>query len=107
MATTGVIANGDDPHTMEAMEGINCITFGIGEHNRIHAANMCTDWRHFDVICDGAKYCHLELPVFGHHNALNALAAVGVSWIMGIDGTAVERGLAAFHGAGQPATDYH
>jgi len=50
MATFGVVANGDDVHTREAMEGIDYVSFGLGEHNRIHAANMCPDWRHFDVI---------------------------------------------------------
>ena len=53
------------------------------------------------MICDGEKYCHLELPVYGHHNAINALAAVGVAWMLGIDGKAVESGLATFHGAGR------
>ena len=101
LATYGVIANGDDEHTMQAMEGINCITFGLGEHNRVHADNMCPDWRHFDVICDGRFYCHLDMGVLGRHNALNALAAAGAAWMMGIPGEAVSKGLHSFHGAGR------
>jgi len=101
MATSGVIANGDDLHTVEAMAGIDCITFGLGEHNRIHVANMCPDWRHFDVICDGSFYCHLDMGVMGKHNALNALGAAAAAWLMGIPGDAVSRGIQSFHGAGR------
>lgn len=101
LSTGGILANGDDANTVQTLEGMDYISFGFGEGNRIRAVDASGDWRRFDVICDGKKYCHLELPVYGHHNALNALAAVGVSWIMGLDGAAVERGLAAFHGAGR------
>ena len=101
MATFGVIANGDDEHTIQAMEGIDYVSFGLGENNRVHAANMCPDWRHFDVICDGQFYCHLDMGVLGRHNALNGLAAAGAAWMMGIPGEAVSRGLESFHGAGR------
>ena len=101
LATFGVIANGDDIHTVEAMDGLDYVTFGIGEHNRIHAANMFADWRHFDVICDGEFYCHLDMGVLGRHNALNALAAAAAAWMMGIPGEAVSHGLESFHGAGR------
>ena len=101
LATFGVIANGDDPHTVSAMQGIDYVSFGLGEQNRIHAANMHPDWQHFDVICDGEYYCHLDMGVLGKHNALNALAAAAAAWMMGIPGEAVSRGLESFHGAGR------
>ena len=101
MATFGVVANGDDPHTVQALEGIDYVTFGLGEGNRIHAANMCPDWRHFDVLCDGEFYCHLDMGVLGRHNAMNALAASAAAWMMGIPGQAVSRGLVSFRGAGR------
>lgn len=101
LASFGVIANGDDPHTVEAMEGIDYVSFGLGEENRIHAANMCPDWRHFDVVCDGETYCHLDMGVLGKHNAMNALAAAAAAWMMGIPGEAVSHGIEAFHGAGR------
>ena len=101
MATFGVVANGDDPHTVKAMEGIDYVSFGLGEGNRIHAAHMCPDWRHFDVVCDGEFYCHLDMGVLGRHNAMNALAAAAAAWMMGIPGEAVSHGLESFHGAGR------
>ncbi len=99
LASKCVIANGDDPHTMEALEDVNCITFGLGEHNRVRAVNMCPDWRTFDVLCDGEPYCTVHLEVIGRHNAFNALAAAAVAWNLGIDGQTASDGLATFHGA--------
>ena len=101
MATDCVIANGDDPHTRRALEGMDYISFGLGNENRIHAANMGPDWRHFDVLCDGEFYSHLDMGVLGRHNAMNALAAAAAAWMMGIPGETVSRGLQAFHGAGR------
>lgn len=101
LSTNGILANGDDKNTVETLQGLNYVSFGFGEGNRIHAADVSNDWRCFDVICDGEKYCHFELPVHGHHNAINALAAAGVAWLMGIPGEAAAEGLATFHGAGR------
>ena len=101
LSTNGILANGDDPNTVETLKGLDYISFGFGEGNRIHAADVSNDWRRFDVICDGEKYCHFELPVHGHHNAINALAAAAVAWVMGIPGEAAAEGLATFHGAGR------
>ena len=99
LSTGGVLANGDDPHTIQAMEGVEHITFGLNPSNSVHAENICPDWRHLDVICDGKFYCHLDLRVLGRHNALNALAAAGTAWMLGIPGDAASRGLATFSGA--------
>lgn len=101
LATFGVIANGDDPHTVAAMEGISYVSFGLQEGNQIRAANMHPDWQHFDVICQGEFYCHLDMGVMGKHNAMNALAAAAAAWMMGIPGEAVAEGLKSFHGAGR------
>ena len=101
MATDGVVANGDDPHTVKALEGIPYVSFGLGEGNRVTAASISADWRHFDVLCDGSFYCHLDLGVLGRHNAMNALAVAATSWVMKIPGEAVSKGVEAFHGAGR------
>ena len=100
-AKDGILANGDDANTMDAMKGLNAITFGLGEGNRIHAQNLSDDYHSFDVICDGECYTHLELGVVGKHNALNALAAAGTAWMLGIPGDVAANGLATFHGAGR------
>ena len=101
MATSGILANGDDQNTLDAMEGLNYLTFGIADHDNIHGENYSHDWREFDVVCNGQFYCHLNLQVVGRHNALNALAAAGTAWMLGIPGETVAAGLARFTGAGR------
>ncbi|MBE6924190.1 MAG: UDP-N-acetylmuramate--L-alanine ligase [Ruminococcaceae bacterium] len=99
LATDRILANGDDENTVDALEGLNYVTFGFGEQNRIRVENLTADCHQCDVICDGEKYCHLELQVLGRHNVMNALAAAGAAWLLGIPGEAVSVGLATFTGA--------
>ncbi len=99
LATDGILANGDDPHVVQTLEGMEYISFGLADTNRICATNISSDWRHFDVVCDGALYCHIDLQVIGKHNVYNALAAAGAAWLLHIPGDAVSAGLASFSGA--------
>lgn len=99
LATDRIIANGDDANTKDALEGLDYLSFGFGENNRIRAVNISSDYRSFDVVCDGQLYCHLNLQVLGAHNVLNALGAASAAWALGIDGQSVSRGLATFTGA--------
>ena len=99
LSTNGIIANGDDPHVVETLEGLNYTTFGLCIQNAVHPENISLDWRHMDVICNDEFYCHLDLKVIGKHNALNALAAVAAAWVLGIPGEAVAEGLKTFGGA--------
>ena len=99
LSTGGILANGDDAHTREALEGLDYVSFGLNKENRVHGENIHPDWRHLDVFCDGQFYCHIDLKVLGRHNAVNALAAAGTAWMLGIPGEAVRKGLATFSGA--------
>ena len=99
LSSGGILANGDDPHVVDTLKGMEYNSFGFGENNQIRAENICPDWQHFDVVCNGERYCHVDLQVIGKHNALNALAAAAVAWKLGIDGDAVTRGLVTFGGA--------
>ena len=99
LSSNGVIANGDDPHVVETLAGIDYTTFGLCIQNDVHPENISLDWRHMDVICDNTYYCQLDLKVIGKHNAVNALAAVAAAWKLGIPGEAVTEGLKTFGGA--------
>ena len=55
----------------------------------------------FDVVIRGETYAHVELHIAGRHNILNSLAAASAAYVLGIPGSAVEEGLATFHGAGR------
>ena len=99
LSTNGILANGDDPNVVKTLKGLDYVSFGLKKHNHITAENISPDWRRMDVICDGKFYCHLDLKVLGKHNALNALAAAGSAWLLGIPGESVANGLATFTGA--------
>lgn len=99
LSSNGILANGDDPHVVQTLEGLSYVSFGFNKENRVRGENISPDWRHLDVVCDGAFYCHLDLNVLGRHNALNALAAAGTAWMLQIPGEAVSRGLETFSGA--------
>lgn len=99
LSSGGILANGDDPHVREALEGLDYVSFGLNSSNRVHGENIHPDWRHLDVYCDGKFYTHLDLNVLGRHNALNAIGAAGAAWMLGIPGKAVTKGLATFSGA--------
>ncbi len=96
-----ILANGDDANTVETLSGLDYVSFGLKEGNTVRAVNFSQGWRSFDVICDGEKYCHVSLQVYGKHNVYNALAAAGTGWLLGIAPEAVEVGLAGFKGAGR------
>ena len=99
LSSNGVLANGDDPHVVQTLSGLDYISFGLGEGNRVTARNISSDWRHMDVYCDDMLYCHLDLLVLGKHNALNALGAAGAAWMLGVSGEAAAKGLLTFVGA--------
>ncbi len=52
----------------------------------------------FDVVGEGWKLERMHLPIGGMHNVENAVAAVAVTDILGIDGAAVKQALSGFRG---------
>ena len=96
-----VIANGDDENTVEALNDLRYLTFGLNPKWDIYAKNISEDSRCFDIIIRSKLYCHVELQVYGKHNVYNALAAAAAAYVMGIDGETTAKGLAGFTGAGR------
>ena len=96
-----IIANGDDINTMQALDGLPLLTFGLSETNDVYGKNFSSDWSSFDVICNGKPYAALKLSVVGRHNALNAIAACAAAYDAGIDGNVAAAALATFTGAGR------
>ena len=96
-----IIANGDDSHVTETLDGLDFLSFGVDRKNTVHGIDYSDDWRSFTVVCDGQVYAHLELAVYGRHNALNALAACATAWKAGIPGDVTAQALSTFTGAGR------
>ena len=101
-----VIANADDSGAMEALEGLEhpVTTFGLENQSADFTAQnieLCKGCPSFDILENGAVYCHVSLRVPGRHNILNALAAAAAAKALGISGEVVSAGLSTFTGAGR------
>ena len=101
-----VVVNLDDEGARAAVEGLDRPVFTYSV--RDHSADCCADnvaffdgFGTFDVVIRGQCYAHVTLHVPGKHNVSNALAAASAAYLLGVDGKAVEEGLAVFTGAGR------
>ena len=106
-AGTGrVVVNLDDEGARAAVEGLDrpVFTYSVRDHSAdCYADNVAffDGFGAFDVVIRGQCYAHVTLHVPGKHNVSNALAAASAAYLLGVDGKAVEEGLAAFTGAGR------
>ena len=94
-----IIANGDDPGAREALSGLDRKVYWFSVKDRkadVYADNVAffDGFGCFDVVAEGKTYAHVELHVPGRHNVSNALAAAAAAYVLGVDGKAVEEGLA-------------
>lgn len=101
-----IIANADNEGARDSVAGMRrpVFTFGLEDTSaNCIAANLTEKDGHpdFDILVDGKCYAHVTLGVYGRHNISNALAAASAAYVLGIPGSAVEKGLAAFTGAGR------
>lgn len=100
-----VIVNADNQGAMDSVQGLEhpILTFGLERPADCTASNLHEEdgLPVFDVLIHGQPYAHVTLHVYGRHNVLNALAAAAAAHVLGLPGSAVEEGLAAFTGAGR------
>jgi len=99
-----VVYNADDENVICAIDtyGGCRISFGIeNEDSYLRAVNICqrNEMYSFDVMKGKELLCHIELSVTGYHNIYNALAAVAVCLLCGMDTDKIEKGLRGFSGA--------
>ena len=102
-----VIACGDDPYT-HSLEVKNPIFFyGISEDNDIRATEIeyRSDGTSFDCIIEGNYYGHFDLPLYGKHSLLNALAVIGVCYYERLEAKEVSKYLKTFTGAKRRFTE--
>src|SRR5579859_1060723 len=92
------------------VENRRLVTYGVNPQAEVRAENltMGPDGCHFYVVIhplpqagkDGTaiRYDGLHLPMAGHHNAMNALAAIAVARELGVKPEDIRKGLAGFGG---------
>jgi UDP-N-acetylmuramate--alanine ligase len=92
------------------VENRRLVTYGVNPQAEVRAENltMGPEGCRFDVAIrphapageDGGaiRYDDLRLPMAGHHNAMNALAAIAVARELGVGAEDIRKGLAGFGG---------
>jgi len=87
------------------VENRRLVTYGVNPQAEVRAEQitMGPEGARFDVVIrpregELIRYADLLMPMAGHHNVLNALAAVAVARELGLDEAAIRKGLAGFGG---------
>ena len=96
-----IIACGDDPYT-HSLDVIKPIFFyGLSEDNDIRAVNVDykTTGTSFEVEVEGNYYGFFDLPIFGKHQLLDALAAIAVCYYERLEAKEVNKVFKTFDGA--------
>ena len=96
-----VIACGDDPYTHSLEVNPQIYYYGLNEDNDIQARDVeyRNDGTSFDVFVEDEYYGHFDLPLFGKHMLLNALAVIAVCHYERLDAKEVAKNLKTFEGA--------
>ncbi|MCK1995510.1 UDP-N-acetylmuramoyl-tripeptide--D-alanyl-D-alanine ligase [Peribacillus muralis] len=93
-----LIYHGDEPLLRNRIKtdfpDLNVISFGRTEQNDLYPQLITQgmDSTTFTIACDETQV-EYEIPVLGHHNVLNALAAILVAKEFGVDDSAIHNGL--------------
>ena len=102
-----VIACGDDPytHTLEINPPI--FYYGLDEDNDIKAINVNykEDGTSFEVEVEGNYYGFFDLPIYGKHQLLDALAVISICYYERIDAKEVNKIFKTFKGAKRRFTE--
>ncbi|HIZ56745.1 MAG TPA: UDP-N-acetylmuramate--L-alanine ligase [Firmicutes bacterium] len=103
-----ILANGDDPHTMEVvslkMPEKQVLTFGLRETNDYYAARIEQhDGLHtsFNFCSHGQALVRADLHIPGRHNIVNAVAAMAAAVCCGVTPAQAAQSIAGFTGAGR------
>jgi UDP-N-acetylmuramate--alanine ligase len=87
------------------IENRRLVTYGTNPQAEVRVSNiaMGPDGATFDIVVSPlsgelVRYEGLKMPMAGHHNVLNATAAVAVARELGVDADAIRAGLASFGG---------
>ncbi len=102
-ATKEIIAYGDDPYTRKMKVEKPIKFFGLGENNDVVASNVM--YHSKGISFDIDSYGHFDLPLYGTHQLLDALAVITVCMEEGISYEEVSQNLKDFVGAKRRFTE--
>ena len=102
-ATKEIIAYGDDPYTRKMKVNKPIKFFGIEENNDITATNI--EYKNNGISFDVTNYGHFDLPIYGKHQLLDALAVITTCIEENIPYEEVHNNLKDFTGAKRRFTE--
>ena len=96
-----VIACGDDKNVRKMNLKNNVTYYGFDDCNDVVCKNVTLDENgsKFDVYIKGELYGHFDIPLFGNHMILNALACITVCNMEGVDTEKIHSFLHTFKNA--------
>lgn len=96
-----VIACGDDKNVRKMNLKNNVTYYGFDDCNDVVCKNVTLDesGSKFDVYIKGELYGHFDIPLFGNHMILNALACITVCNMEGVDAEKIHSLLHTFKNA--------
>lgn len=96
-----VIACGDDPYTHSLEISKPIFYYGLDDDNDIIAKDVTytVNGVTFDVFVEDNYYGHFDLPIYGKHMLLDALAVISIAYYERFDAKEVSKVLKEFHTA--------
>ena len=96
-----VIACGDDKNVRKMNLKNEVTYYGFDDYNDVVCKNVILDENgsKFDVYIKGELYGHFDIPLFGNHMILNALACITVCNMEGVDAEKIHTLLHTFKNA--------
>lgn len=106
-ATKMIIANGDDENVRKMQTNKEISYFGLNENNDVIATNIeyTKTGTIFDVMVNNKKYGHFEIPIYGKHQLIDALAVISICYYENISSDEVAKCFETFHGAKRRFTE--
>lgn len=106
-STKMIIANGDDENVRKMQIQKEIAYFGLNDNNNVKATNIeyTKEGTSFDVVVNNEKYGHFELPIYGQHQLIDALAVISVCYYENINAEEVSIYFKTFHGAKRRFTE--
>lgn len=107
MSSKMIIAYGDDENVRKLNATKEICYFGLKENNNVRAENIeyTKEGTNFDVTINNNLYGHFELPIYGEHQLIDALAVISVCYYENIDSKEVAEQFKTFSGAKRRFTE--
>lgn len=96
-ASKMVIAWGDDPYISKLQIDKPIFTYGLSENCDMRAINVL--YKSEGISFDVEGYGHFDLPIYGEHQLLDAMAVISVCYLEKLDALKVNEKLGEFRGA--------